>query len=133
MDQTGAQIFWAIAVLTNKIVYGSDASNAFAEAPVPKAPLYLRIDQAYKDWYKARYNTDIPQHQSYVRVKHVIQGHPKSPCLWQDFIDNILKTLASLKSRMNHAYTQRLITTPKREYTYYNKWMILQRLAPTKP
>ena len=93
LDQTGARIFWAIAALTNKIVYGSDASNAFAEAPAPKAPLYLRIDQAYKDWYKARYQRDIPPHQSYVRVKHAIQGHPESPRLWQDFIDNILKDL----------------------------------------
>ena len=93
LEQTGARIFWAIAALTNKIVYGSDASNAFTEAPAPKAPLYLRIDQAYKDWYKARYDIDIPTAQSYVRVKHAIQGHPESPRLWQDFIDKILKDL----------------------------------------
>ena len=93
LEQTGARIFWAIAALTNKIVYGSDASNAFAEAPAPKAPLYLRIDQAYKDWYKQKYNKEVPETHSYVRVQHAIQGHPESPRLWQDFIDNILKEL----------------------------------------
>ena len=81
LEQTGARIFRAILALTNKIVYGADASNAFTEAPAPKALLYLRIDQAYKDWYKNKYGNDVPQTHSYVRVQHAIQGHPESPRL----------------------------------------------------
>ena len=86
LRKTGARIFWAIPALTNKIVYRSDASNAFAETPAPKAPLYLRIDQAYKDWYKKKYDKEVPDTHSYVRVQHVIQGHPESPRLWQNFL-----------------------------------------------
>ena len=53
LEQAGCRLFWAIAALKNKVVYGSDASNAFAEAPPPKAPLYLKVDAAYKEWYES--------------------------------------------------------------------------------
>ena len=92
LEQSGARMFWAISALKNRKVYGANASNAFAEAPPPKAPLYLKVDQAYRDWYKHRKGIDIPIN-SYVRVQHAIQGHPESPRLWQDHIDKILKTL----------------------------------------
>ena len=39
LDQTAARIFWAATALKNMIVIGADASNAFAEAPPPIAPL----------------------------------------------------------------------------------------------
>lgn len=45
LDQSGARLFWAAAVINNYIVLGADASKAFAEAPQPKAPLYVRIDE----------------------------------------------------------------------------------------
>ena len=92
LEQSGARMFWAISALKNRQVYGADASNAFAEAPPPKAPLYLKVDQAYRDWYKHRKGKDLPR-DSYVRVQHAIQGHPESPRLWQDHIDKILKQL----------------------------------------
>ena len=41
LDQTGARLFWAKAALDNFIILGADASNAFAEAPAPVAPLCL--------------------------------------------------------------------------------------------
>ena len=92
LEQSGARMFWAISALKNRRVYGADASNAFAEAPPPKAPLYLKVDQAYRDWYKHRKGIDLPP-DTYVRVQHAIQGHPESPRLWQDHIDKILQSL----------------------------------------
>lgn len=92
LEQSGARMFWAISALKNRQVYGADASNAFAEAPPPKAPLYLKVDQAYRDWYKHRKGKELPK-DSYVRVQHAIQGHPESPRLWQDHIDQILRNL----------------------------------------
>ena len=49
LEQAGARIFWATCALKNKLIFGSDMSNAFAEAPAPKAPLYLKVDIAYKN------------------------------------------------------------------------------------
>ena len=89
IDQSACRLFWAIAAMKCKLVYGSDAVNAFAEAPPPKSPLYLKTDAAYRNWYKNKYNIDLPT-SSYVRVHQAIQGHPESPRLWQQHIDSIL-------------------------------------------
>ena len=92
LEQTAARIFWSLAATLGKLVFGSDASNAFGEAPAPKAPLFLRVDDAYRDWYEYKTGKRIPP-SSYVRVKHAIQGHPESPRLWQEHIDKILRKL----------------------------------------
>ena len=36
LEQASARIFWATCAAKNKLVYGADMSNAFAEAPAPK-------------------------------------------------------------------------------------------------
>ena len=94
LDQVGARVFWATAALNNYIVIGSDASNAFAEAPPPKAPLYVRIDENYKRWYKDKYPERPALPDDYVlKVKKALQGHPESPRLWATLIDRLLKKL----------------------------------------
>ena len=50
LEQAGARIFWATCALKNKLVFGADMSNSFAEAPPPKAPLYLKVETVYKNW-----------------------------------------------------------------------------------
>jgi hypothetical protein len=46
LDAASERLFWAICVTENLIAIGADVSNAFAEAPPPKAPLYLFIDES---------------------------------------------------------------------------------------
>ena len=90
LDHVGSRIFWATVASKNLIVRGADASNAFAEANAPEIPLYVRIDAQYKDWYKQRYNKDIPD--NYVLpVNKALQGHPESSRLWAKHMDRILK------------------------------------------
>ena len=94
LDQTGARCFWAAAALNNYIVIGADASNAFAEAPPPVAPLYVRIDANYKRWYKARFPDKPNLPDDYVlRVRRALQGHPESPRLWAILINKIIVNL----------------------------------------
>ena len=94
LDQVGARLFWATAAIRNYIVIGSDASNAFAEAPPPKAPLYVRIDENYKRWYRSKFPDKPSLPDDYVlRVRKALQGHPESPRLWATLIDNLLKKL----------------------------------------
>ena len=89
LEQAGAQIFWATCAAKNKLVYGADMSNAFAEAPALKATLYLKVDIAYKNWWYNKTGEHL-EGDYYVKVQHAIQGHPKSPRLWQLFISDIL-------------------------------------------
>jgi hypothetical protein len=94
LEQTGSRIFWAATALNNYVTIGADASNAFAEAPAPKAPLYIRIDQQYKEWYKTKYpnKPDILDWQV-LQVKGALQGHPESARLWAILIDKIIRDL----------------------------------------
>ena len=89
LDQNGARIFWAAAALKNKLIYGADVSNAFAEAPPPKAPLYVRIDEQYREWWKKQGNAEVPRN-FVLPVKRALQGHPESSRLWAILINNIL-------------------------------------------
>ena len=96
LEQPGARTFWAVAALLGLIIIGADASNAFAEAPAPKAPLYVVVDQQYREWWKSKGRGDIPL--GYVLpVKHALQGHPESPRLWATMIDTIIREKANLQ------------------------------------
>ena len=77
IDQSACCLFWAIVAMKCKLVCGSDAVNAFAKAPPPKSPLYLKTDAAYHNWYKHKTNVDLPL-STYIRVYQAIQGHPES-------------------------------------------------------
>ena len=96
LEQSGNRIFWAAAAAKNMVVYGADASNAFAEAPPPKAPLYVRIDTPFREWWKSKGRPDLPK--DYVLpVQKALQGHPESARLWADLIHGILKEKLNLK------------------------------------
>jgi hypothetical protein len=80
LDAASERLFWAIVASENLIAIGADVSNAFAEAPAPQAPLYLYIDDAFRDWWMTHLgNNPIPSECMVVRVHNAIQGHPESP------------------------------------------------------
>ena len=94
LEQTGARIFWATTALNNFISIGADAANAFAEAPPPVAPLYVLIDEPFRNWYKTRFPDKPIIPSGYVlKVNGALQGHPESPRLWENLIDGIIKEL----------------------------------------
>jgi hypothetical protein len=94
LDAASERLFWAIVASENLIAIGADVSNAFAEAPAPQAPLYLYIDEAFRDWWTNHLgNQVIPPECTVVRVHNAIQGHPESPRLWEKHIDKILRDL----------------------------------------
>jgi hypothetical protein len=94
LDAASERLFWAIVANENLIALGADVSNAFAEAPAPKAPLYLYIDEAFREWWTTHLgNEPIPAEYTVVRVYNAIQGHPESPRLWEKHIDKILCNL----------------------------------------
>ena len=91
VEQPAQRVFWAITASKGYIAIGADASNAFAEAPPPKAPLYVYVDQPFREWWYDKGNGNIPKGQV-LKVNHAIQGHPEAPRLWSTFIDNIIRT-----------------------------------------
>ena len=99
LEQPANRIFWGTAAIENLTVWGADASNAFGEAPPPKAPLYLRIDAVFREWWEARGRPPLRPDQQYVRVNHAIQGHPEAARLWQIFADKILFSIGFKPTR----------------------------------
>lgn len=51
LDAPSERLFWAIVAKHSLYAIGADVSNAFAEAPAPTAPLYMYIDDNYRDWW----------------------------------------------------------------------------------
>ncbi len=49
VEQTSARLFYAVAAAKNMLIFGADVSNAFAEAPPPKQPFFIRPDKAFHE------------------------------------------------------------------------------------
>ena len=97
LDHVGARIFWAAAAAKNLIVQGADASNAFAEADAPKHPLYVRVNEPYRQWW-TQHLQQPPIPPGYVLpVFKALQGHPEAPRAWATKIDEILQKQLKLK------------------------------------
>lgn len=60
LDQSANRLLWAFVAIKNKRVYGSDAQNAFAKAPPPKSPLFLKVDDAFRNWWLHKYGIILP-------------------------------------------------------------------------
>jgi hypothetical protein len=45
------RLFFALAALENKLVFGADVSNAFAEATAPEQVYYMHGDTQYREWW----------------------------------------------------------------------------------
>jgi hypothetical protein len=94
LDAASERLFWAMVAHEGLIAIGADVSNAFAEAPPPKAPLYLYIDEAYREWWTEHLGLPhIPKECNVVRVNNAIQGHPEASRLWEKHIDQILREI----------------------------------------
>jgi len=78
LDQAGARTFWAINTLHNYKAYGANATNVFAEAPPPKAPLYVIIDASFNLGGRASLNA--PYHcRPYPPRQTCTPGPPRVP------------------------------------------------------
>jgi hypothetical protein len=77
-DMTDLRLFFALAALENKLVFGADVSNAFAEANAPAQEYFMRIDTQFHDWWLAKGNPAIPPGHVRPILKN-LQGHPEEP------------------------------------------------------
>ena len=93
VDQTSSRLFYAIAAAENLLIFGSDVSNAFAEAPPPKQGFYVRPDRAFNEWWvNHKKRPPIPPGHV-IPILSAMQGHPESPRLWEKHADAILQEL----------------------------------------
>ena len=70
------RVFLGIAANLGLTIFGSDATDAYADSSAPN-DTYLAIDDTYADWYKDTTGRDINCHLV-LPVHHSLQGHPES-------------------------------------------------------
>ena len=51
-DQPCMRLFFALSTAISFVVLGADCSNAYASSPSPTQPTYVRINDAFADWYR---------------------------------------------------------------------------------
>ena len=84
------RLFMGISAALELTIYGSDILDAYAHSEAPGIPTFLKIDDAYSDWWK-KYRPNIPLNRGYIlRVLHCLQGNPLSGTQWIICIDHIL-------------------------------------------
>jgi len=93
VDQTSSRLFYAVAAAENMLIFGSDVSNAFAEAPPPKQGFYVRPDRAFHEWWVNHKKRPPLPPGHVIPILSAMQGHPESPRLWEKHADDILQGL----------------------------------------
>jgi hypothetical protein len=88
-DMTDLRLFLALAFLENKLVFGADVSNAFAEADAPEQAYSMRVDDQFREWWASKGRDPIPAGYVIPILKN-LQGHPEAPRQWSRHIDAIL-------------------------------------------
>ena len=91
-DHIGQRIFFAACAAENLVIYGSDASNAFAEASPPRQGINLHADRSFREWWVWKGRTPLPEGYV-VPLLSAMQGHPEAPRLWERHIDKILRSI----------------------------------------
>jgi Reverse transcriptase (RNA-dependent DNA polymerase) len=92
IEQPCMRLFFGLCALNDMVIYGADATNAFANSPPPSVPTYVNIDDAYWDWYLDRHKVKLDR-SKVLPVMHALQGHPESGYLWEQLIDGILRDM----------------------------------------
>jgi Reverse transcriptase (RNA-dependent DNA polymerase) len=87
---TDLRLFFALAALENKLVFGADVSNTFAEAHAPAQIYFMQIDVQFCEWWCSKGHLPISQ-GFVVPILKNLQGHPEAPCQWSKHIDTILQ------------------------------------------
>jgi hypothetical protein len=90
IDQTSSRLFYGIAAAENLLIYGVDASNAFAEAPPPKKSFYMYPDRAFHDWWVHHRKNPPLAPGMVIPILLAMQGHPESPQLREKHANAIL-------------------------------------------
>jgi hypothetical protein len=82
IDQPCMRLFFALSAAMGFVVMGADCTNPYTNSPSPTQATYVRIDEAYADWYRSRHGKEVDR-SLVLPVLKVLQGHPEAGALWK--------------------------------------------------
>jgi len=83
-------LFIALCAEDNLTIYGGDAKDAFAHSLGPSMPTFIKLDDAFRDWYLEQTGALLDK-DLVLPVLRASQGHPEAARLWEEHISAILK------------------------------------------
>jgi len=86
------RLFIALCAADGLTIYGGDAKDAFAHSPGPSKPTFMKVDDAFREWYQARTGVLLDK-DLVIPVLRALQGHPEAARLWEHHITTILHEL----------------------------------------
>ena len=86
------RLFVALCAADGLTIYGGDAKDAFAHSPGPSKPTFMKLDDAFVDWYKKRTGVTL-ERDLVMPVLRALQGHPEAAKLWEAHISGILSAV----------------------------------------
>lgn len=89
-SNTGLRMHIAIAAYENRLMFATDADNAYAQSGPLDILTLLEVDDAIREWYYERYKVLLPR-GSLLKLKSSIQGHPDAGVNWQKKVDTSLE------------------------------------------
>jgi hypothetical protein len=92
IDQPSMRLFFALSAAMGFVVMGADCTNAYANSLSPTQATYVRIDDAYTDWYHSRHGNEVDR-SLVLPVLKALQGHPEAGTLWEKHTNKILDDL----------------------------------------
>ncbi|KAI2502314.1 hypothetical protein MHU86_12118 [Fragilaria crotonensis] len=90
VEQPACRLYWAVTASEGLLAMGADAGNAFAEAPPPEEPFFMKIDDQYMEWWIEHLGNDPIPPGFVLPVNHALQGHPEASRLWETHIHGII-------------------------------------------
>jgi hypothetical protein len=85
----------------NLICKGYDVGNAFAEAPAPTSPFFMKPDAQFRQWWEEHLGKDTIPAGYVIPVKKALQGHPVSPRLWDKYIPKLITEELGFQSTLH--------------------------------
>jgi hypothetical protein len=78
-------LFSVLSAAMSLVVMGADCTNAYANTPSLSQPTYVRIDDAYTDWYHSRYGKEVGL-SLVLPVLKTLWRRPEAGALWEKHI-----------------------------------------------
>jgi hypothetical protein len=92
IDQPCIRLFFALSAAMDFVVMGAYCTNAYANYSSPPQATYVRIDDAYADWYCSRHRKEVDR-SLVLPVLKALQGYPEAGALWEKHTNKTLDDL----------------------------------------
>jgi len=91
-------IWFGLCAVDNLTIYSGDAKDAFVHSPSPLMPTFMKLDDAFRNWYLEQTGVLLDK-DLVLPVLRALQGHPETARLWEEHISATLNDIGFKNTR----------------------------------